>query len=180
MSFLARRVKGPLWAQAADPARWVKPVFPYELLSDLGDRDGLSVWEVSSVRDPKLKSIAAALVCGTKGAPGKEIQSVEFRLVAKSRVERLGITVNSTEGDTRNDAINADHRELSELNSTQAVGLLRLLNDGRARVFSARSVADSTCEDIVRQRLPQEVLTRDLLWSIHRLRPFKVTITAQS
>ena len=78
MSFLARRVKGPLWAQAADPARWVKPVFPYELLSDLGDRDGLSVWEVSSVRDPKLKNIAAALVCGTKGAPGKEINPLSF------------------------------------------------------------------------------------------------------
>jgi hypothetical protein len=164
MSFLARKVRGNLWAQAEDADRWLHPEFPYELLADLSEKEGhlISVWEVSTVDDPNLQRVAAALtVAGTN----KEIQSMEFRLTPRVDVEALGITVTST--DTSDASINRLHRELSRLTSQQAVELLRLMRP-QGRAFSAKAVARSLAEGLVSNRLPREVINQALLWSLNR------------
>jgi hypothetical protein len=166
MSFLARKVRGNLWAQAEDADRWLHPEFPYELLADLSEKEGhlISVWEVSTVDDPNLQRVAAALtVAGTN----KEIQSMEFRLTPRVDVEALGITVTSTDGGTSDASINRLHRELSRLTSQQAVELLRLMRP-QGRAFSAKAVARSLAEGLVSNRLPREVINQALLWSLNR------------
>jgi hypothetical protein len=177
MPFLARRVKGPLWANASEPQRWTEPEFPFELLTDLIDRDGsgISVWEVKSTADPALERIAAAMTIGTKANPGREIQSIEFRLADRACVEKLGITVTASPGDTRDAGINDLHRELSGLTAMQAIGLLRLMKT-RDRVFSAKEVATFVATGLVREHLPMEALTRDFLWSLHQKKPVKITM----
>jgi hypothetical protein len=40
MPLLARKIKGPLWANASEATRWKRPEFPFELLTDLVDKDG--------------------------------------------------------------------------------------------------------------------------------------------
>lgn len=80
MSLLARRVRGPLWAEAEDSQRWQRGDFPIEVLADLAPKGGgLSVWEIASRRDSALKRIAAALIFDSN-----QIDSMEFRLVPKA------------------------------------------------------------------------------------------------
>jgi hypothetical protein len=178
MPFLARRVKGVLWANASDPERWVGSEFPFELLTDLLDKGGvgISVWEVKSKVDPTLKRVAAALMMGSKTNPGREVQSIEFRLADKARVEALGIKITSSLGDTRDNEINGLHRDLSDLNAKRAVALLRLMKT-RACVFSAKEVARFVATGLVRQHLPMDALTKELLWNLHQRKPLKITIS---
>ena len=167
MSFLARKVRGPLWAQAGEAGRWARPDYPFELLPDLIDKDGsgVSVWEVKSKVDPALKRIAAALTVAPNSS--KTIQSVEFRLVDKSRVEALGIVVTVSPGDTQDKEINGLHRELSPLTAARAIALLRLMNR-KAQAFSAKEVARFIAEGILHAHLPPGVLNQQLLWSLHQ------------
>jgi hypothetical protein len=177
MPLLARQINGPLWAKVADPIYWQKPDFPYQLLTDLVDRggDGLSFWEIKNKVDPALKRIAAALLAGTAKAPGKEIRSVEFRLVDKAKVAALGISIRQTPGDTRDAAVNGLHCELDGLTARQAVALLRLLNQ-KARTFSASEAARFISESVVRKHLDADVLKKDFLYALHQKKAVKVVI----
>jgi hypothetical protein len=169
MPLLARQVNGPLWAKLTDPVLWKKPDFPYQLLTDLIDRSGggLSFWEVANAVDPNLKRIAAALLAGTDKAPGKEIKSVEFRLVDQSKLAALGITVTTNDGGTRDEDVNKLHRELNGVNASSAIALLRMMNK-RARVFSANESARFISQSIVRKHLNPDVLKKDFLYALHQ------------
>lgn len=177
MPFLARKVKGPLWAQAGDAERWVRPEFPFELFGDLIDRDGsgVSVWEVNSKVDPVLKRIAAALTVSPNSNSSKAIQSMEFRLVDKAHVQALGIAVTASEADTKDKDINGLHRELWKLSSSQAIALLRLMRK-KAQVFSAKDVANFVTVGILRGHLPPEILNQHLLWSLYQFQGVKIVI----
>jgi hypothetical protein len=177
MSFLARKVKGPLWAHAGEAGQWVRPEFPFELLGDLIDKHGggISVWEIKSKVDPALKRIAAALTVEPSANSSKAIQSMEFRLIDKAKAQSLGINVTASDGGTKDAGINGLHRELSKLTSTQAIGLLRLMNK-RARVFSAKDVAKSVADGLLRGRLPPEILSSQLMWSLHQYDAIKIVV----
>jgi hypothetical protein len=176
--FTGARLNGPLWAKLTDPAFWQKPDFPYPLLTDLIDRSGggLSFWEVKTAVDPALKRIAAALLAGTDKAPGKEIRSLEFRLVNKAKVAALGIKITTSPGDTKDTAINNLHVELDDLTASKAVALLRLMNK-KARVFSANESARCVTESLVRKHLHVDVLKKDFLYALHQKAAVRIVIS---
>lgn len=177
MPLLARRVNGSLWANAADDALWDGPEFPISLLNELVDRHGggLSVWQVDRVGDPNLKRIVSAIVAGPSSGPGKEIPTIEFRLVEKSQVEALGISVTKSEGNLRDKGINHLHYELGNLTATRAVQLLRLMRRA-AKVFPAKVTARLVAQSIIRTHLPADVLSRDFLHALHQRKAVKIVL----
>jgi hypothetical protein len=177
MAFLARKVNGPFWANAADPALWKAPEFPFSLLTDLVDRHGggVSVWQVDNARDPNLRRIVAALLAGTKSAPGNNIPSLEFRLVERAKIAALGIAITQTDGGTRDAAINHLHYELSDLTSTRAVALLRLMRT-KVKLVPATEAARFISQSIIQNHLPPEVLSRDFLHQLHQKKAVKIIV----
>jgi hypothetical protein len=175
MPFLARRVKGALWAKAREADAWKRPNYPYELLSDLIDKHGagISVWEVASTRDPALKRIAAALTAGNKSTPGSEISDIEFRFVDKEAIEKLGCSIVTNLGDTKDAEINKLHRDIVGLTGPQAVSLLRMMNR-KAKLFPARHVAQYLSDSFRRGRLTEDALNQKLLWSLHQKKAVKI------
>lgn len=180
MALLARRVKGRLWANAQDVQVWRRPNYPYQLLTDLIDKEGggISVWEVASRTDPNLKRIAAALTVGNKQNPGNEISDIEFRFADLAKVSALGIKAINTSGDTRDKEVNKLHRELVELTAAQAVALLRMMNK-KERIFSAKEIAKFVAKGIARGEL-EDALNQKLLWALHQKNAVKIVASKKS
>lgn len=177
MPLLARRVNGSLWANAADDAVWAGSEYPIALMNELVDRHGgnLSVWQVESASDPNLKRIVAAIVAGPASVSVKEIPTVEFRLVERSQIEALGISVAQTSGGLRDAGINSLHYELGNINSARGVQLLRLMRN-TAKVFPAKVTTRLIAQSIIRKHLPAEVLSKDFLYALHQKKAVKVVL----
>jgi hypothetical protein len=173
---LARRVNGTLWAKATDEALWQGTEFPYYLLPELIEKGGgLSVWQVASESDAVLQRILAAMLAGTTSAPGKDIPSVEFRLVERADVEALGISIKQTDGDVRDEGIKKLHYELIDLNANRAIALLRLMNKN-AKIFSAKDAARIVAQSIMSNHLPPEVLSREFLHALNQKGAVRIVV----
>jgi hypothetical protein len=177
MPLLARRVNGNLWAKATDEALWQGSEFPYYLLPELIEKgDGVSVWQLASESDTALDRILAAMLAGTASVPGKDIPSVEFRLVERTDVEALGISIKQTDGDVRDEGIKKLHYELSDLNASRAIALLRLMKKN-AKVFTAKEAARVVAQSIVNKHLPPGVLgARDFLQALHKAGAVQIVV----
>jgi hypothetical protein len=178
MTLLARRVNGALWAQAnEDAARWAGSDVPAELVAEVVERrgGGASFWEVGSPADERLNRVAAALTCGTKKDPAQQIQQIVFRLVDRTEVEKLGIRVRETPGDSQDQELNRHHRELPNLTITQAIGLVRLLNAAPERRYKAAELAMLVARGLARRELPETVLNQLFLWKLYEQNVVKIS-----
>lgn len=125
--------------------------------------------------DPNLKRIVAASVAGPASASAKEIPTVEFRLVERSQVEALGISITQTSGGLRDDGINGLHYELGNITATRGVQLLKMMRDA-AKVFPAKVTTRLIAQSIIRKHLPPEVLSKDFLYALHQKKAVKVVL----
>jgi hypothetical protein len=130
-----------MWAKADDPALWKSGNFPYELLHDLHDpRGGLSFYQVKTRRDPDIKRIAAALNFPSKSTKDS-IEAMEFRFVKIADVGKLGLSIKTTNGDTKDPHVNGLHREISGLDGRTAIKLAKMMCFSDSVAFGAKRVA---------------------------------------
>jgi hypothetical protein len=85
--------RGGLWAAAEEANRWAGSSFPFEILHDLYDKEGLSFYEMEVPETSALARIAAALLFPANQSKCRSrIESVHFRTVEVSEVQKLGLT----------------------------------------------------------------------------------------
>jgi hypothetical protein len=123
MPLLARNIRNPgLWTDGED--HWSGGDFPFSALTELADgrSQGLSLYEVNSVRDPALGRIAAALWLGTEQ---NTVRQYQFRFVHTDQLDKIGITYEKTSGKLPFDHLNTKHYQITGLDGPKSIELAR-------------------------------------------------------
>lgn len=170
MVLLARKIEGDsLWAEADD--FWKDGDFPYFLLSEFADArqgkgQGMSVFEVSSRTDPKLRAVAASLFLG--GGQSSAPRACQFRFVETADLDRIGIVYSQTRSNTPFQELSSAHYDLANVDGKKAVELLRILADQQPEVVVPSDLVSEIVDGIVRARFLHKTLNKEGLNHLRR------------
>lgn len=137
MSYFLRVIQNPEeWSQLSESPLWGQDDCPPELLKQMIDSRGISVYEVSTPEEINRVTTAITISWGT-------FRPCSFALIPKDSLKKLKIKTSTTTGNTFDKQTNSLHRDVVEISGKQLIQFVKIVKD-------EADIKTITKEDIVK------------------------------